>query len=126
MVLTFIVFSIMGYLRLTEINSGRVNARYFKTYEGTHDLPRKMVQASRNFSNLLEVPTLFYVICLFALFTNNVDQLMLTLAWFYVGFRIIHSIIHITVNKILLRMTSYAISWLILLIMAVRLGIALA
>ena len=81
-----------------------------------------MVQAARNFTNLFEVPTLFYMICVFALVTQNVSAGILSAAWIYVALRVAHSFIHTTNNKIILRMNIYGLSWVVLLYMGLSLG----
>lgn len=110
--------------RLNAVKSGEVDIKYFKTYnQGTP--PHKMLQADKNFSNLFEVPTLFYMVCLFTLATFKVDHLMLGLAWLYVFCRYVHSFVHVTSNKIIPRMMSYGMSWLVLLAMAIKLAVDL-
>lgn len=124
--LTGIVLLRMFAMRLKSIKEGSVDFRHFKTYNTLEkELPPLMVQASRNFTNLFEVPTLFYVVCLFALITGHVDILILSLAWAYVAFRCIHSMIHLTINKIMPRMLSYTASWLILIAMSLVLAVRL-
>ncbi len=43
-----------------------------------------------NFADLLEMPVLFYVVCLMALVAHRVDPTMLWLAWAYVVIRALH------------------------------------
>lgn len=122
LVWTFLILLRMAALRFQSVRRGDVNFRYFKTYSTGETVPPKDLQASRNFTNLFEMPTLFYMVCAFSLITKSVDQVMLSLAWTYVILRMIHSLIHITVNKIMYRMTFYALSCAVLFIMAIRLG----
>lgn len=122
LILSAIVLVRMFLTRVNAIKKGSVDFRYFKTYNEARDLPVTMLQASRNFSNLFEVPTLFYMVCAFALATQNVDEVMLWEAWLYVGLRYVHSMIHLTSNKIMPRMSFYALSWVVLLAMGISLG----
>lgn len=119
---TFLILLRMASTRFQSVRSGEVNFRYFKTYSTGENIPPKALQASRNFTNLFEMPTLFYVVCIFSLITRSVDQVMLNLAWTYVFLRIIHSLIHVTNNKIMYRMSVYALSCAVFFIMAIRLG----
>jgi len=119
---TFLILMRMATLRFQSVRRGDVNFRYFKTYSTGEMLPTKALQASRNFTNLFEMPTLFYMVCAFSLITKSVDQVMLILAWTYVTLRVFHSLIHITNNKIMYRMSFYALSCAVLFIMAIRLG----
>lgn len=120
---TFLIMLRMFICRVQGVRKGEINVRYFKTYNTGDNLPPLAVQASRNYSNLLEMPPLFFVICAFALITQSVDHLMLNLAWIYVGLRILHSIVHVTINKIVPRMTLFALSCATLFFMAARIGL---
>ena len=123
LILSAIVLLRMFSSRVNAVKKGEVNVLFFKTYDMLESGPVLMRQASRNFTNLFEVPTLFYMICAFALITQNVDELMYGAAWLYVALRCIHTVIHVTTNKIFQRMSVYAISWLVLLFMGVLLAV---
>jgi hypothetical protein len=104
------------------IKGGKVDVRYFKTYDMQTPLPRTMEQASRNFVNLFEMPNLFYMFCAFALITRNVDGLMYGAAWTYVALRFIHSTIHLSINNLIARMGVYFLSCAVLLFMGALLA----
>ncbi len=126
MLLTVGVLVRMFLTRINALKSKSVRMSYFKTYKQDEALlPDKMLQASRNFTNLFEVPTLFYMICLFATVLNQVDPLIVGLAWVYVISRFLHSLIHLSSNNIYLRMSFYGLSWLVLIFMSVRLAMNL-
>ena len=117
--LTLGVLVVMFVRRVNALKSKTVKMNYFKTYHQNEEgFPEKMLQASRNFANLFEVPTLFYMVCLFATVLNSVDTFLVILSWSYVVFRLIHSFIHLNSNNIRLRMSLYALSWLVLILMA--------
>ena len=69
---------------------------------------------TNNFINLFETPVLFYALCIYLFVTGQVDQLHLYLAYGFLFFRIVHSIIHCTVNIVAMRFTVYIISTLFL------------
>ncbi len=60
--------------------------------------------------NLLEMPVLFYVICLMLFVSGRVDATYLYLAWGYVALRVLHSAVHVTYNNIMHRLTIFAAS----------------
>jgi len=121
LLLTFIVLLRMFALRVSALRNKEIEMKYFKTYND-ENAPVLMVQASRHFSNLFEVPVLFYMVCTFSVITFHVDSKMLWAAWIYVFFRVIHAFIHLTSNKIVPRMMAYAFSWAALLYMGLNLG----
>ena len=124
LILSAVILIKMFIGRVTAVKSGAVDVKYFKTYN--HGCPpHRMLQTDKNFSNLFEVPTLFYMICLFSLTTFKVDHFMLGLAWLYVFCRYVHSFVHVTSNKIAPRMMTYGLSWIALLLMGIKLGLDL-
>jgi hypothetical protein len=56
-----------------------------------------------NFNNLLEQPTQFYAAVLALTLLDVKDSVTTRMAWGYVGLRIVHSLIHVSVNKITVR-----------------------
>lgn len=121
LLLSGLVLLVMFFRRVQAVKNKDVKIDTFKTYHNELNGPIKMVQASRNFSNLFEVPTLFYMICAFALITKNVDQFFYYTAWTYTLLRIVHSLIHLTSNYIPLRMQAYTLSWVALMILGTKL-----
>jgi hypothetical protein len=119
-VLTFIIGFSTGISRLISAKKGLVDRRYFKLFTG-YSPPDNIVKLGRNFSNLLEVPILFYVVGIILLVLDINNQLMQNFAWTFVVLRIIHSIIHVTYNKPIHRFLAFLLSSSIVLIMWVHL-----
>ena len=65
---------------------------------------------NRNYMNLLELPILFYVVCIVFFITGNASSMAITLAWAYVALRVIHSLIHLGYNNVLHRLAAFALS----------------
>jgi hypothetical protein len=82
--------------------------------------PPSVINPSDNFKNLFEIPVLFYAIVLYLFVTNQVDSIYLNAAWIFVGFRVIHSIIHCTFNLIPLRFAAYVVSTFTVWFMVIR------
>jgi hypothetical protein len=60
--------------------------------------------------NLLELPMLFYVVCVVLYVTADGSHLGVLVAWAYVGLRIAHSLIHLTYNHVLHRLFAFTLS----------------
>jgi len=106
-------------LRLKAVRSHKVSSRYFKFNKGD-DIPDNMLAVSQNYSNLFELPALFYVACVVAIILNQSTEYFVVHAWFFVLFRYIHSYIHVTYNHILHRLAAFAVSGFILLSMWIK------
>jgi hypothetical protein len=63
-------------------------------------LPPNINWKAHNYAHLVEQPTLFYAVIGILAIMGSVSPVAVALAWAYVGFRIAHSIVQATVNKI--------------------------
>jgi len=101
--LTVLIGLIMLVTRITAVRSGAVKPSYFKLMQGPA-LPETVTASGRNFSNQFEVPVLFYLACIMYIFLGIENATSITLAWVFVGSRIVHSAIHLTYNHVIHRM----------------------
>jgi hypothetical protein len=88
--------------------------------------PDDAAKRAANFRNQFELPVLFYAVVAFALLTKGADYLMQVLAWLFVASRILHAAIHVGPNKVRWRTPAYAIGFLILAIMWIKLAVHVA
>lgn len=123
--LTTFVMLRLARLRFAAVKAGRVDPRFYKVFRGEAE-PEPVAAVARNLNNLFEAPTLFYAGTAIALAAGEASVLLLSLGWAYVGARILHSIIHLSTNKVLWRFRAFALSWLVLIAYWVTLGIRLA
>jgi len=110
---TFVILTLVPMRRVHAVNKGKVSIKEFKHGESAK-VPGDVSIPNRNYMNLLELPLLFYVVCLMFFVTNTVSQLTLEIAWAYVGFRLAQTLIHITYNNVIHRLTMFAVSNFIL------------
>lgn len=110
--LTFAVGVTMRLRREKAVKEG-FDWRYYKTFEGVPP-PRFSLQADQHFSNMFEVPMLFYAACITAMVLDSVDQISLALALFYLIGRLAHARIALTHNRLQIRARVYVASGLIL------------
>jgi hypothetical protein len=83
-------------------------------------VPGAVSLPNRNFMNLLELPMLFYVVCVGLYITLSVDAAAVALAWLYFALRVLHSLVHLTYNNVFHRLGAYAASTLVLGLLWVR------
>lgn len=108
-----VVWFLQGQLRIASVRSGVVDVDAFRL-EPDDELPESIVRSGRNYLNLFELPTLFYVAVLLILFFNMADQSFVVLAWSYVLLRTVHSIIHLTYNNVRHRFFAFLLSCVVL------------
>jgi len=99
--------------RLGEMRARRIDPQAVATArEAASQLQR--TQAAENFRNLFEVPVLFYLLCAALAATGASTPGFVTAAWAYVGLRALHSLIHVTYNRVVHRFLVYVLSTLLL------------
>jgi hypothetical protein len=121
------VFLTLGVLALLAVARARA-VRTMDRQRGNPDLalgraqwPEDAIKRAANFRNQFELPVLFYAAVAFALLTRGADLPMIVLAWLFVLTRVIHAAIHVGPNKVRWRTPAYALGFLILVIMWVKL-----
>lgn len=83
-------------------------------------IPASVHWKADNYNHLHEQPTVFYALMLFIAATGGADQTALYLGWAYVVLRIVHSLIQVTVNRVMARFMVFSLSSIVLIVMAVR------
>jgi hypothetical protein len=122
--LTFAVLLRIPFVRIRAVRRGQVTVDDFKLGESDR-VPVPVSLPNRNYMNLLELPTLFYAVCLALFVLNKVASADLILAWGYVGLRASHSLVHITYNNVLHRLLLFASSNVVLSVLWLRLALVL-
>lgn len=67
-----------------------------------------------NYNHLLEQPVVFYAVTLVLAIIGAGGGLNLTLAWAYVGLRVVHSLVQILSNRVVIRFSMFALASLAL------------
>lgn len=80
---------------------------------------------NRNYMNLLELPLLFYVVCLMLYVTSGGSDLAQALAWVFVALRVVHSLIHLSYNNVMHRLGAFALSTTVLIALWLLAGVHL-
>jgi hypothetical protein len=122
--LTFVVALLIPMARFRAAARGQVSAKDFR-YGESAGVPGEVSLPNRNFMNLLELPVLFYIVCIAIYVTRAVDPLAVYGAWAYVALRAAHSVVHLTYNNVFHRLTVYAASNVVLVALWVRWALAL-
>jgi len=78
---------------------------------------------SHNYNHLMEQPTIFYAIALTLALMDFGGGINYWLAWGYVTFRIVHSLIQCTVNVVRYRLTAFSLASLCLIGLTTHAGL---
>jgi hypothetical protein len=115
-VLTSGVLLRLAWLRVGGIRRRETRVTYYRTMQGEPP-PEHVIATGRNFSNLFEMPVLFYLAVLLVHVDHLADPAIVALAWAYVAFRTGHSAIHLTFNDVQSRFTLFVLSNVVLAVL---------
>ncbi|PUA26572.1 MAG: hypothetical protein B0W54_22755 [Cellvibrio sp. 79] len=95
----------MLFLRVKAIKTGQVRISQFRLNTG--EMPADIAQAAKNYSNLFEIPVLFYIAGTIAIAMDVESLAMVVFAWLFVVSRLVHSWVHLTYNNVIHRMWAF-------------------
>ena len=119
--LTFIVCGTLFVRRITELKRRKINPQKISTSIQSSTVMEDL-RASDNFKNLFEVPVLFYFFCSIVLITRTESYFLGVGSLLFVASRVLHSYVHCTSNKVMVRFYLFAFSTLTLMSMWIYLA----
>ncbi len=81
------------------------------------NVPANVSLINRNYMNLLEMPVLFYAVCLMFYVTGSATMVSVVLCWVYTSIRIVHTLVHLGYNNVAHRRGVFAGSNVLLLVL---------
>lgn len=120
--LSLIVLYTMARQRVNEMKRKKIHPQRVDNRRDSSKLFKDSAASLDNYHNQFESPVLFYVAILLTLMLMLQDNIIVVLAWVYVGLRYVHSIIHITYNRVMHRFMVFIFSGVVLFAIWVRLG----
>ena len=124
MMLTLGVWIVMYVRRTSYLVGHKVDLRKVDTPDKAATvIPYDVGLASHNLKNLFELPVLFYALCLYLYVSDSVAMPDLVAAWWFFGFRVVHSVIHCTSNVVIHRFAAYMLAAIALWFMVIRAGL---
>ncbi len=87
-------------------------------------LPAKVRWKADNYNHLMEMPTIFYAVALVLAVSGAATDTDVTLAWTYVGLRVVHSLWQGIVNDIKVRFVLFLSSSIVVVALTVRAAMA--
>jgi hypothetical protein len=106
---TFLVLLLIPFYRVRAGLRREIKSDDFK-YGESASVPAYVSIPNRNYMNLLELPMLFYVVCVLLYVSAGESSFAIKLAWAYLVLRIVHSVIHLSYNNVIHRLIAFAAS----------------
>ena len=121
--LVYAVYVLLGLRRRQAVMAGEAKISAFR--ENQNEPPLSLFARS-NLENQFELPMLFHVACLALFVSGAVGMVAVALAWLFIASRVVHTIIHVSSNRIRYRQPAFLAGFLLLGGMWVLLAIQLA
>jgi hypothetical protein len=118
--LTLLVWVYMYIRRISFITSRKLTPKDLTPSAFAQISPPSVSNPSDNFKNLFEIPIVFYALVLYLFITKQVDAVYVSAAWVFVVFRTLHSAVHCTFNRIILRFYLYLFATIAVWFIAIR------
>jgi hypothetical protein len=113
---TLAVLVLVSFVRVRSIRRRQIGEDDFRVGESAA-VPPGVSLPNRAYMNLLELPVLFYVACIVLFVTGGASYLTIAVAWVFVVFRIVHSVIHLTYNRVAHRTAAFGASLAALIVL---------
>jgi len=123
---TFVMWVVMYKRRIPAMNAIHRNPQKFiEDPELWAKMPSSAVNAADNYNHLHEQPVIFYALMFYISLSQQSDNIFMYLAWAYVGIRVVHSLVHITTNKVMHRFSLFALGSIVLMVIGIRAALGL-
>lgn len=123
--MTMALIGVLGLRRFIAVQKRAVDHRFYDTFDTAEGEPSSLRRHTRNVQNLFEAPPLFYVALLMIYVAGSVDVVILAAAWIYVALRVVHSLIHLSYNRVTHRFPVFAASMGVLVFIWIKLLLSL-
>ena len=123
---TLVIWLWMYAKRIPAMSKARVDPQSASSPRGEwrSKLPENVNWVADNYNHLHEQPTVFYALILTIAVAGVATPLASGLAWAYVGFRILHSLTQILINRVIVRFAMFVLASLSLIGLATTTALA--
>ena len=110
--LTLAILVWMGLERVPRVARGEIAVKDIAVTRDAYPLKAQLL--SNSFDNQFQLPVLFYLAVLLALWTGGAGWIEVVLAWLFMALRWLHAGIHVTTNRVYRRFTVYCAGLVVL------------
>jgi len=123
---TFVMWVWMYATRIPAMQKAKIDPAELSRTGKKLELPPEVSRVADNYNHLHEQPTIFYALAITTQIAGAADGVAVTLAWVYVGLRVVHSLVQATRNIIPLRFAVFTLGSITLLVLLVRTALHVA
>lgn len=117
---TLIIWVWMYATRIPAMQKAKVDPQSAIHPGSLATLPTNVRVVADNYNHLHEQPTIFYALAIYSHLAGAGDGFNIALAWGYVVLRVAHSFSQIVLRKVVVRFSLFALSTILLIVIAAR------
>ena len=102
----------MGFERVPPVARGEIAVRDIAVDRDAYPLKARLL--SNSFDNQFQLPVLFYIAALLAVWSGGAGWVEVGLAWLFVALRYVHAAVHVTTNRVYRRFGVYSAGLVVL------------
>lgn len=117
---TMVIWLWMYVTRIPAMQKAKIDVANLKGGTGKDldaVLPADVQWKAHNYNHLLAEPMIFYVVCIVLAVIGHGAGMNLAVAWIYVGLRVAHSLVQVTINRVAVRFLLFASSSICLMVL---------
>lgn len=97
-----VMFIIAFLCRMFSVHAGNVKLSHYEVFSGGGQ-PDHVTKTTNNLNNLFQLPPIFIAACVLCLAKDLTSPSLIFNAWGFVAVRYLHTLVHITLNKVIIR-----------------------
>ena len=115
-----VMFGVSFACRMWSVKFSAVKLSHYENFEISPE-PKYVTKTTNNLDNLFQVPLVFVSACILALSLEYTSEPLLYNAWGFVSSRYLHTMVHVTINRVLVRSVVFGVELYFLTAMWVEL-----
>ncbi|PUA26723.1 MAG: hypothetical protein B0W54_23595 [Cellvibrio sp. 79] len=120
LILIALMFIVAFVCRMWAVKFGPVHLSHYDIFSG-HPVPAYVTKTTNNLNNLFQLPMVFVAACVLSFSINYTSDALVFSAWGFVASRYIHTLVHITVNQVLIRSFVFGLGLYFLIVIWIEL-----
>lgn len=117
---TFVMWIWLYATRIPAMRAAGLDPARIQQKSDLDVLPIEARRVADNYNHLHEQPVIFYALVTYCVLSATADSTGVTLAWGYVGARVLHSLVQCLWNFVPVRFAIFAVSELLLMAIGLR------
>lgn len=114
------MFAVTFLCRMWAVKFNSVKLSHYEVFKLSNE-PAYVTKTTNNLNNLFQLPPIFIAACVLSIAIHYSSESLIFNAWGFVISRYIHTLVHITINKVLIRSLVFGVGLCLLVVLWIEL-----